>query len=410
MAGRRLRASLFAMSSNLKRLRAGLMLGAVALAALPAGAQKAPPPAFALTALPPQPVGVPFPGETWPRGELGAGVNGAALRAQIEGAFAGAFPDLGQTRAVVIVQGGRIVLERYAPDFDATTPQVSWSIAKSVTGALVALAIRDGIVRSLDEPLALEAWPDDDPRRAITFRQALAMADGLDWKEANQDPVNDDAARMLFGEGREDVIRYAAAKRLAHAPGVRWNYSTGTSHLIAQALRERFWARNPTDLSAGTDPFRDFMREELFLKIGMESAAPEFDRAGAFYGGSLVYATPQDWARFGLLYLRGGRWGAEQVIPADLVALARTPSPGAGVEDYGHHWWINADGIGLMGAKGPRDSFEAHGYQGQVIAVIPSKDLVVVRMGIMPDGSWPQLGAWMQGLVAAFPDVPAAQE
>lgn len=390
--------------------RAAAAAFAFMLAALPAGAQKAPPPAFALAPLPPQPVGVPFPGETWPRGELSAGVDGAALRTQIEGAFGDAFPALGQTRAVVIVQGGRIVLERYAPDFDATTPQVSWSMAKSVTGALVAIALRDGLIKSLDEPLALEAWPEGDRRRAITFRHALAMADGLDWREYNQDPVNDDAARMLFGEGRENVIRYASAKRLAHEPGARWNYSTGTSHLIAQALRERFWARNPNDLTAGTDPFRDFMRRELFLKIGMESVAPEFDRAGAFYAGSLIYATPQDWARFGLLYLRGGRWGDEQVIPPEMVALARTPSGGAGAEDYGHHWWINAGGTGLLGAKGPRDSFEAHGFQGQVIAVVPSKDLVVVRMGIMPDGDWPALGAWMQGVVGAFPDVPPRGE
>ena len=159
---------------------------------------------------------------------------------------------------------------------------------------------------------------------------------------------------------------------------------------------------------------REFMRNKLFLPLGMTSAAPEFDAAGNFYGGSLLYATALDYARFGLLYLRDGRWDGKQILPPGWVDFSRTPTSAKNVDAYGHGWWLSNQRAGKGGfagstpllTKGPFDSFEAQGRYGQIIAVVPSKDLVVVRLG-QTEGAWKELGNWTSTVVNSFPDVPA---
>lgn len=373
-----------------------------------AGAAPAQPAPARLVALPAQPAGTPWPTKAWPRGAFEAGVDGAAIGRQVEGALAGRFPELGQTRAVVIVRRGRIVLERYGEGFDPGVRQVGWSISKSVTQALAGIAVQDKTI-TLDEPMGHPLWPEGDPRGAITFRHALTMTDGLRWREIGaRSPTENDAARLLFGPGRLDVSAWAANRPREHAPGAFWRYSTGSSHLVAAALQRRIGSYGRGDIG-GRQKFFDFMQTRLFRPIGMTSAAPEFDLRGTFYGGSLLWATPQDWARFGLLYLRDGVWDGQRILPEGWVDFARTKSPGANVDAYGASWWISPQGAGRfehsspLFPDGPHDSFQAQGFSGQLVALFPSRDLVIVRLGLKDDVDWSALGAWMAPIANAFP-------
>jgi CubicO group peptidase (beta-lactamase class C family) len=344
-----------------------------------------------LVALPPQPAGVPFPTREWPTAPLPAGADAAAVERALA-ATAAVDPELGETRAVVVVHGGRIVAERYMHGYSASTRLVSWSMAKSITQALVGIAVRMGLV-DIDKPMGNPRWAAGVARNAVTWRQWLQMVDGQDYHEIGvADPTRNDAARMLFGAGRRDVAAYAASLPQIHAAGTHWNYNTAGIELVDDALG-RVFAPN-----AGAAERRakvaDVLARELFAPLGMTSALPEFDAAGTFLGGSLVYATARDFARFGLLYLRDGVWDGRRILPAGWVDFARTRGPAPNGDQYGAGWWI-----------GPADHFSAQGHEGQLITVVPSKDLVVVRLGHLDDRhGWPALTRWMQALVAAFPD------
>ena len=143
----------------------------------------------------------------------------------------------------------------------------------------------------------------------------------------------------------------------------------------------------------------------------MSSALPEFDAAGTFLGGSLVYATARDFARFGLLYLRDGVWDGRRILPAGWVDFARTRGPAANGATYGAGFWItppvgDAARAHALTPGGPADLFTAQGHEGQLVVIVPSKDLVVVRLGHLDDNrGWDALGQWVQALVAAFADV-----
>jgi CubicO group peptidase (beta-lactamase class C family) len=356
-----------------------------------------------LVPLPSQPAGVAWPTEQWP---VGAPPSSAAdvIKRQLDEAFASSTGPKGETRAVIIVQGGRIVAERYGEGFDASSKLISWSMAKSVTAALVGIGLGDGQLK-LDDPLNEPLWADSDPRRAITFRQALQMQDGLAWREDGYaDPVQNDAAKMLFGPGRENIVRYVAEKRQEHPPGTHWRYSSGTTNLVSAALARKIAPRSLQD-PTGREGLRNFMYDRFFRPIGMTSVAAEFDLAGNFYGSSLVHATAQDWARFGLLHLRDGVWAGKRILPPGYVDFLRTPATGEGATRYGAHWWLSPSNKAGLLKDGPYDSFEAHGYQGQIVMVVPSKDLVIVRLGLsQADDSWDALGAWLQPIVTAFPD------
>lgn len=180
-----------------------------------------------LQALPPQPEGVPWPTLSWPTGPL---PDGAADRLNRALALVGARdPKLGETRAVVVIHHGRLVAERYAPGFGPDTPLVSWSMAKSVTQALLGIAVRKGLV-DIDKPMGNPHWKADDPRAAIPWRQWINMTDGQEYQEIGVvDPTLNDAATMLYGRGRQDVAAFAASLPLIHPPGTHWNYNSAAS-------------------------------------------------------------------------------------------------------------------------------------------------------------------------------------
>ncbi len=355
-----------------------------------------------LVALPPQPAGVPWPTEAWPAGEPVPGVDLAPL---LDEAFDAARP-IAPSFAVVVVQGGRVVAERYGgalEHFDrpptpvtAETPLLSWSMAKSVLHAVVGLLVGDGRLH-LDAPADVPEWAAaGDPRRAITLRHLLAMRDGLDFAEDYEDDRVSDVIQMLFGTGQSDMAHFAADRPLAAPPGTRFNYSSGTSNIISGIV-----ART---LGAG-EPYARYLHGRLFGPLGMTSADPAFDEAGTWTASSSLHATARDYARFGLLYLRDGMWDGVRVLPDGWVDYGRTmvsiddpedPSP------YGAHWWgVRGDTLEHLD---PLGTFRASGYEGQTITICPALDLVLVRLGKTPLAREDALVPWRAAVVQTFAD------
>jgi CubicO group peptidase (beta-lactamase class C family) len=342
---------------------------------------------MSLIGLPPQPAGVAWPTKAWPEGEL-APATAARVREIADYAFAPeALPDLGQTHAVIIIQNGRLVLERYAEGFGPDQTYPSWSKAKSITQALVGIAVGDGRL-DIMAPADVPEWSGvGDPRRPITLDLLLRMSSGLAFVEDYEPDHPSDVIAMLFGEGKEDVAHYAAAQPLEHAPGGFWSYSSGTTNIVSRCVARALDAFGPD--------FEAFMRARLFEPLGMTSAAPRFDAAGSFIGSSYCFCTARDFARFGLLYLRDGVWDGRRLLPEGWVDYARTPTWQQPTEDgpYGAHWWLGLGGPG---------SFSANGYDGQYTVVVPDLDMVVVRHGATPLARREAPRAWLGDLIGRF--------
>ncbi len=334
------------------------------------------------------------------------GLAGATLADAWAHASSGADPALGQTDALLVLQNGKTIFERYGADGGPGVRHVSWSMAKSITQALTGVAVAEGEV-DIDQPLITDAGV----HAGLNLRALLTLTDGLTWNEGDYDPAKSDATRMLYGMGRFDGAAFTLAKTRAVAPGTRWNYSTGAFQLAAAELQARLFpeARTP---EARRDSMSAWIGDRLFAPLEMTSAVAEFDPSGTFYGGSLVYATARDYARFGELYRLDGMRNGRRILPPDWVKFARTPTVQA---DYGAGFWLEAKpGAGhdasLMNGAGPMDGFSAQGHNGQVILIVPSKALTLVRLGLMDDGSggWKALGAWITPIVNALPDARSA--
>ncbi|MBF33877.1 MAG: serine hydrolase [Henriciella sp.] len=356
-----------------------------------------------LVPLPTQPEGLAWPTESWPEGELPEETRDDLQLLVQEAMNRDQGQEMGKTRAIVIIHEGRLVFEAYAENFGPDTKQVSWSMAKSITSALAGRAVMLGLIEDIDTPMP-SPFAADDPRSEITWRQWLTMTDGLDYLEIGSTGLMDnDVVQMMYGPGRFDVAQHIVDEfELAHDPGAVWNYSTAGFHLIARALQEVTGAED----EAG---FARTMDEMLFEPIGME-AVPEFDAAGTFLGGSLVWASARDFAKFGYLYLRGGVWQGERLLPEGWVDFSRRDPASTKANVYGAGWWLGADPDpvpeGQAATTPPFDAFSAQGHEGQTIWVVPSKDLVIVRLGIMPNGgnNWPALYEWNQSIARLFPD------
>lgn len=342
--------------------------------------------ALASITLPPA---APRPDAPWPDGESDSPPSpGAALARVLDDAFAEhpeALPK--RTRAVVVVHEGRLVAERYAPGIARTTRLPGWSMAKSVTAALAGALAAEGRLE-IGAPARLAAWQaPGDARAAITPAELLRMSSGLAFDESYGNPLAD-VVVMLFGTG--DTAAFAAGKPLAHPPGTRWAYASGTTNVLMRVMRERI----------GDDrAYLAFPRRALFDRVGMASAVFETDASGTFVGSSLLYATALDWARFGLLVLNDGRWNGVPVLPEQWVAFMRTPAPAAPEGEYGAHWWLKLEAN--RGARArpralPPDAFHAAGHGGQFVTIVPSRRAVIVRLGHAVDR-----GAWDQDAFAA---------
>ncbi|WP_312160532.1 serine hydrolase [Phenylobacterium sp.] len=336
-----------------------------------------------LAPLPAQPADVQWPTEAWPTGELPPSLKRERFEALLAQAFEG--DEVGETHALAIVQGGKLIFERYGEGHgpDATYP--SWSKAKSITQALVGMLVLDGKL-DIHAPAKVPEWAaPGDPRAAITLDQLLRMSSGLKFIEDYAPGSVSDVIEMLFQSGKGDVAHYAASQPLEHAPGAFWSYASGTSNIVARIA----------GAAAGGD-LKAFMTERLFEPLGMKTPKPKFDAAGTFIGSSFCYASARDFARFGLLYLRDGVWDGRRLLPEGWVDYARTPTyqqEGAVEGRYGAHWWLDIAGPG---------SFSANGYDGQYTVLVPDLDLILVRHGATPLEKKDALKAWVGEAVDCF--------
>ncbi len=368
------------------------MLASLLLLAPTAGA------ADSLVPLPSQPAQTAWPSDAWPESELAPSVDAEALAAAVETIFesqpAGGPPD---ARAVLIVQGGEIVFERYADGFGPDSRFHSWSMAKSFVQGLVALLVRDGRLE-VDAPAPVPTWSEaDDPRHRLTLRQLLNMTTGLDNADGGDDPQAF-VGQLLFGPNAQDMAGHAANVPFLHDPGTHWAYSTGTSAILGGIVSRL--------TGPGREATRAWMEKELLDPLGIKSLVAESDSRGQLVGGSHVWATARDWARLGLLYLRDGEWDGQRILPAGWVDFTRTRAPVDNNGTYGAHFWLNLPAREkqfdpLPGA--PSSAFQMSGNGGQYVALVPGRDLMVLRLGEMIATDWLRMGAQMAALVAAFP-------
>jgi len=338
----------------------------------------------------------------WPVGSkvsaaaLAPGVDEKAFRETIDKMFSeGVPPRQRRTWALVVVHKGRIVAEHYASGFHKDMPLIGWSLSKTATNALVGMRVMDGAL-SLEDHDLLQDWREsDDPRRSITLDELMRMTSGLEFDQIT------DAPWMLFVE--PDDVHYAASKPLAYAPGSHWAYSSGNTNIIAGVLRETF------------DDEREYLRfpqERLFGPLGMRTASLAPDDAGTFVSSAFLYASARDWARLALLYLRDGVWEGKRLLPEGWVSNSLKATEASPDRQYGAQLWLKLpEWNGPDGPLMPRDTYfmlgrDAYymlGFHGQVVAIVPSRDLIIVRLGLTREDG--RSIAWeLAPLVRAFPD------
>lgn len=309
----------------------------------------------------------------------------AALNAGFGDDLSGSKRDALGTRGIVVVKDGKLVAERYADGFSATTPQLGWSMTKSVTNLLVGRLVHDGEV-TLDDARLRPEWTDE--RAAITVRQLLQMTSGLHWDETYS--LGTPITKMLYTE--PDMGSYAASQKLDHAPGTYLQYSSGSTTLLCSIL-------------AANRGGADFPRRTLFAPLGLASAVLEPDAVGNPVCSSYLWATPRDWAALGQFALADGVWNGTRLLPAGwmenstlAVVAEKNEDPG-----YATGWWANqrADGT-LFAPELPTDTYFAQGHDGQWLVIVPSEKLVVVRLGFTPTELDERVTSMTAGLVEAL--------
>ncbi len=339
----------------------------------------------------------------WPAGDklpeaLPEGVDRAKMDAAMDWAFEEPDPDvLRLTRAVVVLYKGQIVAERYAKGYDRHTPLLGWSMTKSVTSALMGVLAKEGKV-DIKAPAPVPQWSGDD-RAKITTDALLRMSSGLGFDET-YGPFGDVTA-MLFT--KPDTAGFALQSKAAAEPDKVWSYSSGTTNILSWIIRQ----------TLGDDAaYHRFARRALFEPIGAWSAVMETDPSGTMVGSSFLYMNARDWARFGLLYLNDGVWQGNRILPEGWVKYSCTPTGPAPQGEYGAQWWLNAGAPGnpqdRMYPSLPTDVCAAQGFETQRVMVIPSRDVVIVRLGLTQKRGAFDVDAFGAKILDALPKAAAA--
>ena len=301
------------------------------------------------------------------------GIDPAGLEA------AAAAADTHRSHCLLVIRDGVLVFERYFAGTDAATLNRSWSIAKSYTGTLVGIAIERGEIRGLDQPVAelVPEWAGTD-RAAITVGNLVTMTSGLEWS------VFQDYVQMATFA--DDHTAFAVDLGPEAAPGSGWTYHNGGVQVLERVLK------NATGMT-----IEAYADAHLWSRIGM-TGSWEHDRSENPTAYANALASCRDHARFGYLYLRGGRWaGGDEVVPPAWVSQALSPSQEFN-RAYGFLFWLNGQTPAMSSLNeekdeelvpfAPDDLFAARGFGNQFIDVIPSLDLIVVRFGADPLGGF----------------------
>jgi len=332
----------------------------------------------------------------WPQGNLLSetklpNVNYAAIQQAVDAAFADKDPENPIfTHGIVVVYDGQLIAEKYAEGLTHNSRMTGWSMTKSITNALVAITVKEGKL-TIEEPAPVVAWQNDD-RKKITVNNLLQASSGLEWSESYFAPWS--TFHKMFIRS-DDKAAFAASQKLAHEPGTFFQYSSGTTNILSRIVRER----------VGDDEYYRLPYEKLFYKIGMHTAIIEPDASGTFVGSSYAFASARDWARFGLLYYNKGVWNGEQIFPEGWVKYATTPAPAAPLQQYGAQIWLNQgnpnDSTQVEYPGLPRESIIFEGFERNIVVIIPSKKLIVVRLGVTHNNNF-SVGSLVSGVVDAI--------
>lgn len=319
-------------------------------------------------------------GNLEPKDTVFSNVDYAKLNAAVANAFDKKGAKNKRTRSVVVLYKGKLIAEKYTNGFNKNSVLLGWSMTKSITGTYFGILQKQGKLH-VSDPAPIAEWKND-LRKNITLGDLLHMNSGLEWVE-DYGSISD-VTKMLFLE--EDMTKSQIEKKAIHKPNNRFQYSSGTTNLLSGILRKQFKTHQE---------YLDFWYAALIDKIGMNSMIIETDMAGNFVGSSYGWASTRDWAKFGQLYLNRGKWNGEQIFDeswADYAAYATNTSSGR----YGAQFWLN-DGDFFPDV--PKDMYYCSGYQGQMVAIIPSRDLVIVRMGLSEDFNF---NGFLSSILASF--------
>jgi CubicO group peptidase (beta-lactamase class C family) len=309
----------------------------------------------------------------WPDGDklsdtLPPGIDQQAIHRVLQNIFKK--PDPAKTRAFLIVYNGQIIAEKYADGFNRHMVMQGWSVSKSITAALTGILVKQGKLQ-VDAPAPLMEWKNNE-KRAITLRHLLQQTAGIKYWENYASPS--EATNMLFKKG--DMAGYVSGLPLQYKPGTVFNYSSGNANIVSKIIRQ----------TLGDTSYRSFPYTDLFHPIGMYSTIIEPDASGTYVGSSYIYASARDFARFGLLYYNNGKWNNNQLLPETWVSESLQSSSADKLKHYGYFFWLNGfdnnDHSKRWYPDAPEDMFFADGFGGQDIFIIPSKKLVVVRLGL----------------------------
>lgn len=303
-------------------------------------------------------------------------------------------PDQAEARAAILIEDGRVIAKHYGPGYSDANRFISWSMAKTITAMLVGELVADGKLQ-LDAPAPVAEWQKpDDPRRAITLRQLLNMASGLEHTEEGKPVERSDTNQVLFVGGTENMAARSIAHPLEAKPGEKFEYSSLTTIILSEIITRTL--TDSRDPRVRAQVYRDFEYARLFTPVGIKSAFPEFDGAGTQIGGSLIHMTLDDYGRLGGLLLDGKAPDGTQVIAPDWLAFMKTSSPTN--PEYGGQLWLNRPGApdgspSLFPQKGVPDLVSMNGHLGQYVMAFTGKGAdgrvhryVLVRLGKTQDG------------------------
>jgi CubicO group peptidase (beta-lactamase class C family) len=326
---------------------------------------------------------LPFPyGNNEPKDTLLSNVDYVKLDAAVANAFDVDGKKDKRTRSLLVIHKDKIIAEKYDTGFNKDSKILGWSMTKSITSAMFGILQKQGKY-DIYKPAPIAEWQNDS-RKMITTNDLLHMNSGLEWEE-NYSTICD-ATKMLFMS--EDMSRAQLVKPAAFKPDTHWNYSSGTTNLLSGILRQQFQTHQE---------YLDFWYSALIDKIGMNSMVIETDMAGNYVGSSYGWATTRDWSKFGLLYLHKGNWNGEQVLDESWVKYSAKPT-NTSEGKYGAQFWLNAGG---KFPDVPREMYYCSGFQGQMVAIIPSLDLVIVRMGLKEDPEF-DFNGMLSGIIGSL--------
>lgn len=306
-----------------------------------------------------------------------------------------------KTNAVIIIHGDEILFERYENGFNLKKPHRLWSVTKSFSSALWGIRLAE--LNKDESSKAYEFYPKlkSPIKEDIRIRDLLQMSSGIKWNEFYEgNPFQSHVVKMLYLNERRDMAEFTASQAPRDFPGKIFNYSSGETNLLMGMLKNTF---------SNLEEYENYPWEKLFKPLEMEGVTWEQDNSKTFIGSSYLFMPPRELAKLGRLYLKKGLWEENQILPRDFIRRSLMTSSASCQHitkgrmnkfTYGYHWWLNRkcpEKRINTHPDIPENVFMALGHHGQVLAVFPDSQLIVVRMGADKKGRFDR-NRWLNSI------------